>query len=158
MEYIGLQDSINIVRKFLMQHISDGKKPCAILGFSQGATFCHILSMLASASKMENGDDCDDLEVIRPFQMIKCAMLLSGFPSMHDGKLLTSNINIGELDIKSLHIFGEKDTSVPKSFGDKLANRFVNPETYDHGKGHVIPHNADFCERVIKFVDSCLVE
>ena len=117
--------------------------------------------MLASAAKMETGDDCDD-SVIYSFQKIKCVIILSGLPSMHNGPLLTSNIDIAEqdskLDIKSLHIFGEKDTSVPKSCGDKLANCFVSPETYYHGKEHVIPHNAAFCERVIQFVDSCLVD
>mmetsp|Transcript_18233 Transcript_18233/g.32616 ORF Transcript_18233/g.32616 Transcript_18233/m.32616 type:complete len:249 (-) Transcript_18233:18-764(-) len=159
MEYIGLCASIQRVKECLMRCNNNHNNFCAILGFSQGATFCHVLSKLASTGKHNNDPDSD----LNPFAKIRCAVLLSGFPSMHNGSLenittktTAHNNNKNNLiDLRSLHIFGEKDTSVPKSFGEKLANSFSDPETYDHGKGHWIPHTAVLCERVIDFLDSC---
>lgn len=80
---------------------------------------------------------------------------------MHNGPLsnnTTTERANNKLDLESLHIYGEKDTSVPKSYGEKLASCFVNPEIYQHGKGHVIPHNNALCERVLGFLDSALNE
>mmetsp|Transcript_18318 Transcript_18318/g.33511 ORF Transcript_18318/g.33511 Transcript_18318/m.33511 type:complete len:207 (+) Transcript_18318:462-1082(+) len=153
MEYVGLDTSIDQVKECLAQ-CNDNL--CAILGFSQGATFCHILSMLSCAAK-QNNDDPNNSEAY-PFAKIQCAILFSGFPSMHDNGSFSANSKNtahNKLDLRSLHIFGGNDTSVPKRYGEKLANLFSNPETYDHGKGHVIPHNAILCERVIEFLDSC---
>jgi len=152
MEYSGLDNSIDLVAECLMKH--DGKF-CAILGFSQGATFCHILSILSNTAK-QNNDANSKMRSL--FANIRCAIMLSGFSSMHNGSLANchdANAESNKLDVKSLHIFGERDTSVPKMYGEKLANRFANPELYDHGKGHVIPHNIALCDRVIKFLDSC---
>mmetsp|Transcript_12144 Transcript_12144/g.23144 ORF Transcript_12144/g.23144 Transcript_12144/m.23144 type:complete len:242 (+) Transcript_12144:262-987(+) len=168
MEYIGLDASIQRVKECLLVRCCNNNHVnfCAILGFSQGATFCHILSKLASSAKQNNDPDSE----LCPFAKILCAVLLSGFPSTHHGSLVNvitkttahnnnnNNDNDNDnnlLNLRSLHIFGEKDTSVPKSFGTKLANSFSDPETYDHGKGHWIPHNAVLCDRVIDFLDSC---
>ncbi|KAL9182516.1 hypothetical protein ACHAXT_013168 [Thalassiosira profunda] len=152
MQYIGLDASIEIAKECLMQYEAEF---CAILGFSQGATMCHILSMLASAAKH------DGQAGLRPFGAIKCAILLSGFASMHSGPVSNTSIdttNNCKLDVRSLHIFGERDTSVPKAYGEKLASCFADPEVYDHGKGHVIPRNVALSERVIQFLDSCSLE
>mmetsp|Transcript_28612 Transcript_28612/g.61041 ORF Transcript_28612/g.61041 Transcript_28612/m.61041 type:complete len:250 (-) Transcript_28612:125-874(-) len=153
MEYVGLDASIDQVKEYLMQ--CDGNL-CAILGFSQGATFGHILSELASTAKQKRHANLE----ANPFAKIQCAILLSGFPSMHNGPLSNTNTERAnnKLDLKSLHIYGGKDTSVPKSYGKKLANCFDNPEIYLHGKGHVIPHNNALCERVLGFLDSALNE
>jgi len=183
MEYIGLNDSIDRVRECLTTHCNKEDDVCAILGFSQGATFCHILSILASAAAKKQSNNNPNNLKLYPFSKIHCAILLSGFPSMHNGPLLGENLatatrNAGVaaskknaeaaaqghnnyannklIELPSLHIFGEKDTSVPKSYGEKLATLFDNPDSYDHGKGHVIPHNAALCERVISFLDSCV--
>lgn len=155
MEYVGLDTSIDKVKEYLSQ--CDGNLPCAILGFSQGATFGHILSELASAAKKNT---CSNLD---PFAKIHCAILSGGFPSMHNGPLAsndntTTEVANNKLDLKSLHIFGERDTSVPKEYGEKLASRFNNPEIYIHDKGHIIPNNKALCERVLGFLDSALKE
>lgn len=153
MKYVGLKSSIDLVKEYLIQWSGDF---CAIFGFSQGATFCHILSMMAAAARRD-GVDPDT----RSFAKIQCAILLSGFQSMHHDELCANNpvtcSSDGDeepvLALKSLHIFGERDTSVPKGYGLKLAGCFANPMTYDHGKGHVIPSNADFCLKIISFLD-----
>lgn len=154
-EYIGLETSIDQVKACLAKcHNED--HVCAILGFSQGATFGHILSTLVSAVR-RNSDPGN------PLAKIRCAILLSGFPSMHENVSLANRTPSNgdgtarheNLDVESLHVFGAKDTSVPPSYGETLARCFRNPDVYDHGKGHVIPQNAAFCDRVIAFLDSC---
>jgi predicted esterase len=140
-DYVGLDQSIDEVKKVLIG--LDDDERCVILGFSQGATFCHILSMLASRAN-------DDYGNVSPFAKISKAILLSGFPSMDqrsDNNTLSNNIRI-----PSLHIFGEQDTSVPKSFGEKLSQCFIDPEVYVHQKGHFIPHNKPLLDRIIGFL------
>lgn len=153
MEYVGLDVSIEKVKECLMQCESS----CAILGFSQGATFCHILSQVACTAKQKT--QC-------PFSKIQSAILISGFPSMHNGTIpyLTTHKNRNEsnnnnkLHLNSLHIWGELDTSVPKIYGEKLSRCFVNPEIYVHEKSHYIPHNKPLIESVITFLQSCSSE
>jgi len=160
MEYIGLDASIYRLKECLERN-GDGFH--AILGFSQGATFGHILSQLRCAEKRRDGTGPG----ARALDKVRCAILLSGFPSMHDGSppprataggVATDgtggDVN-DKLDLRSLHIYGDKDTSVPKSFGEKLARRFKDPETYDHGKSHMIPHNKALIDRIVTFLDSC---
>ena len=57
-----------------------------------------------------------------------------------------------EITIKSLHIMGERDTSVPKSYGHKLASLYSEPQIYIHDKSHFIPHNKELIDRVIEFL------
>lgn len=154
MEYIGLDTSIEKVNEWLMQCEDEF---CAIIGFSQGATFSHILSLLAC-------QDNNNSDVQFPFSKIQCAILISGFPSMYNGTIpyLTTHDNRNEsnnysnkLHLNSLHIWGVNDTSVPKIYGEKLSSCFHNPEIYVHEKSHYIPHNKPLIERVITFLQSC---
>ena len=155
MEYIGLDVSIEKVKECLMQCEDEF---CAVLGFSQGATFGHILSQLASTAKQKTShDNNNNSEVQCPFSKIQCAILISGFQSMHNGTISYLN-NDNKLHLKSLHIWGENDTSVPKIYGEKLSNCFINPEIYVHEKSHYIPHNKPLIESVITFLQSCSSE
>ncbi|KAL7495311.1 hypothetical protein ACHAWT_003781 [Skeletonema menzelii] len=114
-EYYGLEASISMIRDRLCKLETS---PCTIFGFSQGATFVHILSILASAAR--NKPDC---EYLSPFAKVDSGILVSGFASMHQGSL-TDNAHTtdagGLITIRSLHIMGERDTSVPKSYGTNL--------------------------------------
>ncbi|KAL7522036.1 hypothetical protein ACHAWX_006731 [Stephanocyclus meneghinianus] len=139
MHYVGLEASIAQVEKFLKTQIHD---ECYILGFSQGATFCHILSIVAHAAK--RSDDTDT--TISAFAKISKAILISGFSSYHTKR---------DIKTQSLHIiFGQGDTSVPKQFSEDLASCFVNAEVYVHEKGHFIPHNKALLDRVLAFLES----
>jgi predicted esterase len=149
MEYFGLDESISMVKDCLLK--LETTESCTIFGFSQGATFSHILSILASAARKmpENAE-------ISPFAKIDSVILVSGFPSMHQDFLGDKTVATDSNDpipLRSLHIFGEEDTSVPKSYGDKLASRYLNPQIYVHEKGHFIPHNKTLCDTVIEFLD-----
>ncbi len=207
-EYVGLRMSVDLVGECLLRmrrnygHDDDDDDGdfCAVLGFSQGATFAHVLSSMAASSlpsspgggrgNDDGGGDGDNRlrdppgapsssssssSRSYPFGRIRCAILIGGFPSMHRARSSSSSSNRndavgvatttdggnddggggGKIDLRSLHVHGEKDTSVPISYGRRLADRFVNPRRYVHGGGHSIPHNGILCEEVIDFLDSC---
>ena len=73
--------------------------------------------------------------------------------------LFGSNLLDEQLDLPSLHVFGEKDTSVPPLFSEKLARQFNDNVVYVHGKGHVIPQDIQACDQIISFMDvNCSTE
>lgn len=146
MEYFGLDASISLIRDYL----SKLETSCTIFGFSQGATFVHILSMLVSIAKKK--PDCEHLS---PFKKVDSAILAGGFASMHQGSMLGiahTNDCGGLITIRSLHIIGDRDTSVPSSYGNKLASLYSEPQIYIHNKGHFIPHNKELIDTVIEFL------
>ncbi|KAL3792815.1 hypothetical protein HJC23_002622 [Cyclotella cryptica] len=149
MHYVGLETSIAQVHDFLKTETND---ECFVLGFSQGATFCHILSILAHAANLSD----DTNSTLSVFAKIQKTILVSGFSSMHQNPLAewTRDAVKKGIQIQSLHIFGEGDTSVPKQFSEDLAACFVNAEIYTHDKGHFIPHNKTLLDRVLEFVES----
>ena len=150
MDYFGLDASIALIRDYLNAHVQH--EECFILGFSQGATFCHIISMLTHAAKQSDEFDAD----ISPFAKIRKAILISGFSSMHERPLAAcmKDTRKTNIQVQSLHIFGENDTSVPKPFCVDLAKCFVNSEIYVHEKGHFIPHNKPLLDQVVHFLES----
>ena len=148
MEYFGLDASISMIRDCLCKLDTTS---CTIFGFSQGATFVHILSMLASIAKTK-----PDTKHLSPFAKVDSAILASGFASMHQGSM-TGNAHAsdceGLITIRSLHIIGDRDTSVPNSYGNKLASLYSEPQMYIHNKGHFIPHNKELIDTVIEFLE-----
>jgi predicted esterase len=148
MIYHGLDASIEHLRKFLETEVDD---ECVIFGFSQGATFCHVLSVLAHHAKQRDNTD----PVIAPFAKIQKTILVSGFAHMHQNPLAesledtTNNI----IQVQSLHVYGEGDTSVPRHFSEDLVKCFVGAEVYVHEKGHFIPHNKALIDTILCFLD-----
>jgi len=103
MEYFGLDASISMIKDCLCKLETES---CTIFGFSQGAAFVHILSILASTARMK--PNCKHLS---PFAKIDSAILVSGFASMHQG-CMTDNLQATDCEgslitIRSLHIIGE---------------------------------------------------
>ena len=148
MNYHGIDTSISQIRDYLDLEV-DGD--CAILGFSQGSTFCHMLSVLAHHAKQSDHVD----PFILPFAKIKKAILISGFSHMHQYPLVSClrDTTKNGIHLQSLHIYGEGDTSVPMRYSEELAKCFVKPEAYVHEKCHFIPHNAPLIERVLEFLN-----
>ena len=139
MEYIGLESSIALISDCLRNLETES---CSIFGFSQGATFAHILSLLASSALKK--PNCKQLS---PFAKIDSTILVSGFAAMHPMEDFDDLIRV-----RSLHIMGERDTSVPRTYGDKLASQYFDPQVYVHDKGHFIPHNKVLIDTVINFL------
>jgi predicted esterase len=150
MHYFGLDASISIIKECLCK--LEKEESCTIFGFSQGATFVHILSMLAATARKK-----PDCKYLSPFAKIDSAILVSGFASMHQGSVTETiqDTNSEDLiEIRSLHIIGDRDTSVPKSYGDKFAALYSEPQIYIHDKGHFIPHNKALIDTVIEFLET----
>ena len=148
MIYHGLDTSIAQISDYLQTVDNE----CTILGFSQGATFCHLLSILAHHATQANNADC----AIAPFAKIKRAILVSGFSHMHQEPLAASiRCDVkNSIQLQSLHVYGEGDTSVPKHFSCDLAKCYMDPDIYVHEKGHYIPHNKPLIDRVVQFLKS----
>jgi len=136
MKYIGLEESVNSIGSFLRlqeeeekerrhknsegeqlqyeQYCDDGDDDndnfCAVLGFSQGAVFAHVLACLSSRARLHDQKKKEstgskfrdtteeepstteeepsttnksDIDVLLPFRKIDCVILASGFPAMH---------------------------------------------------------------------------
>ena len=144
-EYLGLAESVSRV----VDTLSQIEGNIAILGFSQGATFCHILSSMGAATATT--DEGRGLQALRK---IKCSIMFSGFESQHEsGESRCTAPSHRKIDIKSLHVIGASDTSVPRKYGENLVKRFNEPECYVHAGGHVIPQNLDCSKRIVAFLD-----
>ena len=91
--------------------------------FSQGGVFAHMLSVLAM-----HGDNS--------FCKIKCAIIASGFAAQHvssdASKYQVGNLSTTQVSLPSLHLIGEKDTSVRPKLSMQLANMFDAREIMEH--------------------------
>ena len=140
MTYIGLDTSLAILENEL-QH-EDGN--VAVLGFSQGGVFAHILSVLAMRDKCA-------------FRRIQCVIIASGFCACHVshenspyqvGDLMTTKVSL-----PSLHLIGEKDTSVNPKLSLQLASMFEGSDILLHDKGHLLPQKSAQCATLISFLE-----
>lgn len=132
--YFGLQESMDLVEQEIYK-ISSNEGHIHLLGFSQGAAFCHILAALASQSK-------------QPWARIRSAILIGGFPAKHcDYAFLERPI-----DLPSLHVNGLQDTSVGPEHSLMLTDRFIQPSILLHEKGHTIPKQSKICAAMIDFL------
>lgn len=142
MEYIGLDESLLLVQHELQRD----DEYCAILGFSQGGVFAHILSVLA----MQSAND--------PFQRIKCVIVASGFTAQHesnpDSPFPLHNLATTPVTLPSLHAIGEQDTSVRPELSWKLVHLFENSQVMEHEKGHILAQRSAQCAEIISFLES----
>jgi predicted esterase len=140
MTYIGLDKSLAILEKELEQ----GEDNVAVLGFSQGGVFCHILSVLAMRDK-------------RAFRRITCAIIASGFCAQHVFPEMSpyqiDNLLGQKLLLSSLHLIGEQDTSVDPELSLHLASLFEESEILYHEKGHILPQKSPQCAMLISFLE-----
>lgn len=137
MTYIGLDKSLAILEKELEQ----GKDNVAVLGFSQGGVFCHILSVLAMRDK-------------RAFRRITCAIIASGFCAQHVFPEMSPYQVDNLLGQKLLlHLIGEQDTSVDPKLSLQLASLFEESEILYHEKGHILPQKSPQCAILISFLE-----
>lgn len=141
-EYVGLDDAIQVVETELNDLTTEDNPVIAMLGFSQGAVFAHIIAALAN-------------QTTRPFHKINRFILVSGFPAT-PGSLppsLEDKKQLLQINKPSLHVIGLNDTSVPPSMSTKLSDCFVNPKTMHHEKGHLLAQQSAQCAQIIQFLD-----
>lgn len=144
-EYLGMDESLSIIQQELSR---DTNEYCAILGFSQGGVFAHILSILTMQSTTQN-----------VFQRIQCAIIASGFPAQHVSNQ-DSLFPMGEdfakernVTLPSLHLIGKLDTSVRPELSLRLVNVFHDSQILWHEKGHLLPQKSAQCAELIAFLD-----
>ena len=146
--YIGLEESLQMVQEELQRNDVADESFTAILGFSQGAVFCHILSVLAQREPYR-------------FGAIKAALLASGFAAQHvpdpsayydTGRLSDRDI---VTEIPSLHLIGKNDTSVNPALSLDLVELFRQGQIMWHEKGHIVPQKSAECADMIAFLEAC---
>mmetsp|Transcript_8024 Transcript_8024/g.12290 ORF Transcript_8024/g.12290 Transcript_8024/m.12290 type:complete len:243 (-) Transcript_8024:29-757(-) len=136
-EYFGLEKSLTCIGRkleILKEEVTDGT--ISVLGFSQGAVFCHILASLSGHK-------------VSPFEAIQKCVLVSGFPATPRAYSLETLSNI---PIQSLHLYGSEDTRVPPSRSIALKSRFLESIEIEHDGGHVLPQQSARCTAIIEFL------
>jgi hypothetical protein len=155
--------------------------PIFVLGFSQGAVMVHKIATLICEERERRrrqqqlhcnliNDRC-----IFPSGWIyvtKC-ILISGFPyravdccrlmdscnksssrSTGRGERGTFDEDNERLQIPSLHVMGSNDVRVRPELSFQLAQQcgFVDPKSWQHDRGHIVPQDFAFCQCVIDFL------
>lgn len=163
--YHGLDASLDIVQTELGRSVHMDCSPnsnssdtngdngylTAVFGFSQGAVFCHILTVSAQRDPQRFGN-------------IHAALIASGFAAQHVPNPTTTQqqaYDTGRLpdrqsiQIPSLHLIGKMDTSVNPALSLDLTFVFDEGQVMWHDKGHVVPQKSAECARIIAFLDAC---
>ncbi|KAL6260117.1 hypothetical protein P5V15_007655 [Pogonomyrmex californicus] len=119
---VGFDNSISLIKKtFSEQGPFDG-----ILGFSQGAAFVSILCAMKKKKILQIEFDF--------------AILISGFKSLCAPHAKYYN---EEIDIPSLHIYGENDQVIPTVMAEQISCLFPNKKEIRHEGGHYVPSKKD---------------
>lgn len=137
-DYVGLDQSISILKAELEQmpdHISN----VSILGFSQGAVLAHVIASLASHDEILDS----------PWKKIQNFIFMGGFPAK-PSQLPQEHLQ--NLDVRSLHLIGSVDTSVPPNLGHSLSECFDDAQVLVHDKGHIVPQQSAVCSTIADFV------
>nr|XP_012227110.1 PREDICTED: UPF0483 protein AGAP003155 isoform X1 [Linepithema humile]XP_012227111.1 PREDICTED: UPF0483 protein AGAP003155 isoform X1 [Linepithema humile]XP_012227112.1 PREDICTED: UPF0483 protein AGAP003155 isoform X1 [Linepithema humile] len=125
---VGFDDSVTLIEKtFSEQGPFDG-----ILGFSQGAAFVNILCAMKKKKKLQ-------IE-------FNFAIAISGFKSLCAPHAIYYD---EEIDIPSLHIYGENDQIIPTVMAEQVSGLFTNKKEIRHEGGHYIPSKKDIYKSFI---------
>lgn len=146
-EYVGIEESLCLVADEL-ERVGG---PVSVIGFSQGATFCHILCILASRQESA-------------FSAVQKAVFIGGFPATHrpgNGSLYFergSDTLCTVLSIPSLSVVGKNDTSVSPDLSFTLSRLFRASRAWEHQKGHIVPQHSIACETILEFLIDTMAE
>lgn len=128
----GYKESIDIIKeKIYKEGPFDG-----ILGFSQGASFASLLSVLKD--KPDSGIN------------FKFVILIAGFRSQ-----LTPHVSMYDRPIAcpSFHSIGTSDAVIPTAASEELAASFLNAMVYRHDGGHYIPASPQLRTALVEFLN-----
>lgn len=119
---VGFDDSVAVIEKaFTEQGPFDG-----ILGFSQGAAFVSILCAMKKKKILQIEFDF--------------AIIISGFNSLCAPH---AKYYDEEIDIPSLHVYGESDQVIPTVMAEQISRLFPNKKEVRHKGGHYVPSKKD---------------
>lgn len=142
--YIGLSEALDAVKCELEQDDNFA----AVMGFSQGGVFAHILSRLADSGHA-------------PFDRLRAAIIASAFAAQHIDQspphpyssIIGNMPDRTMISLPSLHIIGRKDTSVRPTLSEDLSVLFQDRQILYHEKGHILPQTSSDCQTMIGFLD-----
>uniref|UniRef100_A0A7S3Z8J2 Serine hydrolase domain-containing protein n=1 Tax=Lotharella globosa TaxID=91324 RepID=A0A7S3Z8J2_9EUKA len=131
--YVGAKESFD----FLHKTIQETGPYDGILGFSQGSAATGAL--------------CASLH-----DKIKFAVMLSGFLPRDESLRDLFPPKYAPLDVRSLHVCGEKDEVVRKCQTLEMAEYFKDPKVHIHAGGHIVPSDEEFYSVLKDFMMSAL--
>jgi predicted esterase len=105
--------------------------PNVLAGFSQGAACATLLAADGALSSS-----------------LRCAVIIGG------ADIPASAAPPAPIELRSLHVVGDKDDLVPPSESARLAARYAAPETIHHDHGHVVAYDAAMRNAVRAFIES----
>jgi predicted esterase len=136
-----------------------------LFGFSQGAVLVHkVATLVCATTNKSNSGGSDDMYHWR--NMIQKCILVSGFSFYSDivnGRTSSDDSSNKQDDvptrasIPSLHVVGNDDKRVPPN----LTHQIYQYEAcfhdrcviWEHTRGHVLPQDRPFCNKVIEFLE-----
>jgi len=164
-EYVGVEESVNVLAGVLRECSKGGNGDkekyddrgiLALIGFSQGGTFAHILASLAALGREEGFATHTNREMkcSRIFASIDGVICIGAFPAKHSPREGSPHhLRLDRsLETKSLHVIGKSDTKVCPELSRNLATHFDDAVIYQHEKGHIVPTNSASCEALIGFL------
>ena len=147
LHYIGIETSLQLLQ-YEVERVSTTSTNITLLGFSQGAVLCHVVAALKERSAKNIGRDdwCHRIQ--------RC-IFVGGFPAtpsnwqMEHESLRLRNLT----QMRSLHVIGLQDTSVPPPLSHNLVKCFSqNVAVLEHSKGHVVPQHAEASQEMVDFI------
>ncbi|KAG7369634.1 translation-associated GTPase [Nitzschia inconspicua] len=141
-DYVGLEESLKKI-----QDETAGRAVVGILGFSQGARFAHLLSLLHTSQP--------DIY----FPHLRFVILAAGYdaplpPQMPD---LSRYVQVAE-HVRSLHIWGVNDTLISPDQSEAVSRYYYHPVTMPHSGKHFVPSKANDVERMMDFIQEATKE
>ncbi|KAJ1521011.1 hypothetical protein ONE63_002724 [Megalurothrips usitatus] len=128
----GFEDSVKLVESTIQE-----KGPYdGILGFSQGACFLSLLCCLQQKGVLQG--------------TFKFAIFTSGYLSRCTDH--QSVYSVGEVEIPTLHVYGETDSVITADMSDALMETCNDKQIIRHPGGHYMPSNSHFREGYLNFL------
>ncbi|XP_041968059.1 esterase CG5412 [Aricia agestis] len=128
---IGFEDTLNLIKEVVEEYGPfDG-----FMGFSQGACLVGILAAMQQKGYL-------------PYTF-KFAIFASGFRS---GSLVHKGFYDEDINLPSLHVYGESDSIIPKEMSESLINLFTNATVAEHLGGHYVACSGSVKEAYLDFL------
>ncbi|XP_047532083.1 esterase CG5412 [Vanessa atalanta] len=128
---IGFEDTLNLIEEVVKEHGPfDG-----FMGFSQGACLVGLLAAMQQKGYL-------------PYTF-KFAIFASGFRS---GSLVHKGFYDEDINLHSLHVYGESDSIIPKEMSESLINLFVKSVVIEHAGGHYVACSGSIKDAYLDFL------
>ncbi|CAH2040166.1 unnamed protein product, partial [Iphiclides podalirius] len=128
---IGFEDTLHLIEKIVKEYGPfDG-----FMGFSQGACLVGILAAMQQKGYL-------------PYTF-QFAIFASGFRS---GSLVHKGFYDEDINLPSLHVYGESDSIIPKEMSESLINLFNKPVVAEHSGGHYVACSGSIKDAYLDFL------